>query len=84
MKDSSIVEPSTHDQVAPLEVSPIDVVSTALVQASHGFELGVTQGFWLWVVSSTAGKRKIPGFFTEVLLLVLGYGRDTSPVITFK
>ena len=56
MLDSSIVFPSSQDLVASLEVAPGDVISGAWVQASHGFDAGITQGFWQWIVSTEAAK----------------------------
>ena len=54
--DSSIVFPSSQDLVASLEVAPGDFIFLVWVQASHGFDAGITQGFWQWIVSTEAVK----------------------------
>ena len=82
--DSSIVFPSSQDLVASLEVTPGDVIFLVRVQATHGFDAGITQGFWLWIVPTEEANRILPGLLKEILLLVLGYGKDESVLVTFK
>ena len=84
MLDSSIVFPSSQDLVASLEVTPGDVIFLVRVQATHGFDAGITQGFWLWIVPTEEANRILPGLLKEILLLVLGYGKDESVPVTFK
>ena len=82
--DSSIVFPSSQDLVASLEVAPGDVIFLVRVQATHGFDAGITQGFWQWISSIELAKTIVPGFFIEILLLALPYGKDESVFATFK